>query len=94
MTQSESFHLQSNLSSVLYNVIITHYQSLQKDNPNKENLPAFVSEALHLIAQDVSKIVNVNTYDKNLWENIELNSRLVKEILQKSIPTTRKPAND
>ena len=77
-----TFLTQTNLSSVLYNVCIQHYEDKKKDNPDKPLLPHFVSESLHLIIQDIAKIINNDFCETAYWENIKNNASMTKQVIE------------
>jgi hypothetical protein len=76
-----TFHTQANLSQALFTILRQHYGEIAKDSPLGPDLPSFIAEALHMICHNVANIGNGNPYDLKSWENINLYSKEVTNII-------------
>lgn len=81
-TNPTTFLTQCNLSSVLYTICIQHYESLQKADKSLPNLPHFVSESIHEVTKNISKIVNDSFTEEEYWKNIQEVSSMVNQTLE------------
>jgi hypothetical protein len=82
MQSPNSFHTQSNLSATLYAICIEHHSSVPKPAEASNKLPEFVSESVHIICQNIAKLMNEDFSNTEYWENIEQHSKLAKEIIE------------